>query len=64
MNRILTASRCLGAPRTRLLSPVLRTPPLAVARLQFRRPTSAVGTEKTGFIDKTPEESLLYFDSQ
>jgi hypothetical protein len=67
MNRILTASWCVGASRTRLLSPALRPSPLAVALLQLRRPISTVGvdkTDKTGFIDTTPEESLLYFDSQ
>ncbi|KAI5852366.1 RNA12 protein-domain-containing protein [Tricharina praecox] len=63
MNRFLKASQCAGASHMRFHSYALRPSPLAFARPPFRRPTSTVGADKTGFIDKTPEESLLYFDN-
>lgn len=58
MNRLLS---CRGA---HLHFPIFR-PQLTRPRcpLTPRRPTSTVGTDKTGFIDKQPGESLLYFDS-
>jgi hypothetical protein len=62
MNRFISASpSCrLNSTYFNAFHPQLRArcPPTT-----FRRPTSTVGTDKTGFIDKATGESLLYFDS-
>ncbi|KAA8893885.1 RNA12 protein-domain-containing protein [Sphaerosporella brunnea] len=65
MNRFITASpsrrlavnpTCFHSLRPQLLTRP-RCPPT------FRRPTSTIGADKTGFIDIAAEESLLYFDN-
>lgn len=54
------------APMNRCLAPYLRPPTARFGPLRpavWKRATSTVGVNKTGYIDVKPSEGLLFFDS-